>query len=182
VIPLLRGRFGRPYEFVARCPSTQRLLAAEAPEGAVVAADEQTEGRGRLGRSWAAEPGTALLFSLLLRPRVNTARLPELMPLAAEAGAEAIEAATGLRADVKHPNDLLVAGRKVAGMQAEARGDHVVLGVGVNVNQAPVQLPRETRLPATSLRIAGGGELDRAELLAELLLHLERRYDAWNGA
>ena len=73
----LRGRFGRPYTFVDRCASTQRLLDG-AREGAVVATDEQTEGRGRLGRTWHAPAGTSLLFSIVLEPRVPGERLPEL--------------------------------------------------------------------------------------------------------
>src|SRR5207248_1487259 len=78
VTPLLRGRFGRPYRHVERCPSTQRLLGPEDEEGTVVVAEEQTEGRGRLGRTWHAPAGTSVLFSVALRPAVEPARLPAL--------------------------------------------------------------------------------------------------------
>src|SRR5215217_1324121 len=115
VVPLLRGRFGRPYIFVARCTSTQRLLDG-APEGAVAATDEQTEGRGRLGRTWHAPAGSSVLFSLVLVPPVPLDRLPGLSPVAGRAVAEAIAAETGLAATVKHPNDVLVRSRKVAGV------------------------------------------------------------------
>src|SRR5919204_3755977 len=102
--PQLRGRFGRPFTFVERCTSTQRLLDG-APEGAVAAAGEQTEGRGRLGRTWHAPVGTSLLFSIVLEPRVPPAQLHELSLVAGAAVAEAVEAETGLRTRVKHPND-----------------------------------------------------------------------------
>ena len=178
VRPLLRGRFGRDYRYVERTPSTQRLLD-DAREGAVAVTEEQTQGRGRLGRSWHARSGTSVLVSLLLEPRVASARLPELTPLAGEACADAIAAVTGLAATIKPPNDVLVGGRKVAGILAEARDGRVVLGVGINVNVAADELPLETETPAGSLSLAAGREVSRAELLAELLLRLEERYDHW---
>src|ERR671929_1610167 len=90
VVPRLRGRLGRTYRFVDSCASTQRLLEDDDPEGAVVVADEQTEGRGRLGRRWLAPAGTSLLVSILLRPEVEPARLPELSLVAGRACADAI--------------------------------------------------------------------------------------------
>ena len=179
VVPLLCGRFGRDYLYVAACASTQRLLRADDPEGALAVTDHQTEGRGRLGRSWTDAPGTSLLCSLLLRPPVPADRLPQLTLVAAEACAEAIARVTGLAPGVKEPNDVLVAGRKVAGLLGEAAAGRVVLGIGVNANQTTEDLPSGTRLPATSLRAELGSPVDRAALLAELLLRLEERYDAW---
>ena len=177
VVPLLRGRFGRPYRFVARCASTQRLLDGAA-EGAVAATDEQTEGRGRLGRKWYAPPGSSVLFSIVLTPRVPPARLPELTVVAAHAVAEAIAHETRLAAAVKHPNDVLVGGRKVAGVLAEAREGRVVLGVGVNVSQRRDELPDRPQHAATSLALEGS-DVDRRALLATVLECLERRYDEW---
>lgn len=179
VMPLLEGRFGRPYTFLERTESTQRELPADAPEGAVVAADEQTAGRGRLGRPWLAEPQTSLLFSLNLRPVVETPRLPELSILAGHAVAGGIWQVTGLRPGIKPPNDLLVEGRKLAGILAEARDGRVVLGIGINVNTAPEDLPREVDGEPTSLFAELGAPVDRAPLLAAILLELERRYDRW---
>lgn len=179
ILPRLRGRFGRPYEHVGSTPSTQLLLPPEAPEGALVVAEEQTAGRGRLGRRWLAPAGTSLLCSLQLRPDVPSERLPELTGVAAHAVGEAVAALTGLETELKFPNDVLVGGRKVAGVLAEAREERVVLGVGINVNVPAEELPREVDLPATSLLAETGRELDRAELLAELLERLERRYDRW---
>jgi BirA family biotin operon repressor/biotin-[acetyl-CoA-carboxylase] ligase len=178
VLPRLRGRLGRPYRYLESCPSTQRELDDTDREGTVVATGHQTEGRGRLGRTWIDAPGTGLLFSLLLTPDVPADRLPELTVLAAEAVAEAI----GAGATVKEPNDVLLAGRKVAGVLGEASEGRVVLGVGVNVNQVPDQLPLGTQLPATSIRIERGEPLDRAELLVAILDVLERRYDEWLSA
>lgn len=179
VLPLLRGRFGREYRYVESTPSTQLLLDREAPEGAVVVSDEQTAGRGRLGRRWLAPAGTSLLCSVQLRPDVSGERLPELTVVAARACGDAIEAVTGLEAKLKFPNDLLLDGRKVAGVLAEAREGRVVLGIGVNVNIDADTLPVDVDMPATSLLVAGGAEVDRAALLVELLAALERRYDGW---
>jgi BirA family transcriptional regulator, biotin operon repressor / biotin---[acetyl-CoA-carboxylase] ligase len=182
VVPMLRGRLGRPYRFVERTASTQRLLGVDDPEGAVVVADEQTEGRGRLGRQWLAPAGTSLLVSVLLRPDVEPTRLPELSLVAGRACAEAIAETAGLETEVKFPNDVLVEGRKVAGILAEASEGRVVLGIGVNVSQEAGQLPAQARTPATSLLVETGREIDRAELLVALLDRLERRYDEWLGA
>src|SRR5206468_10837810 len=107
------------YVYAERCTSTRRLLDAAMPEGAVAVADEQTQGRGRMGRMWVAPPGTSLLLSVALRPDVEAERLPTLTIVAAEAIAEVV-GALGLDATVKEPNDVLVAGRKVGGVLAEA--------------------------------------------------------------
>jgi BirA family transcriptional regulator, biotin operon repressor / biotin---[acetyl-CoA-carboxylase] ligase len=177
VEPLLQGRLGRPYRFVEECASTQRLLAPNEPEGATVASDLQTEGRGRLGRRWETPPAQALLFSILLHPRPPMPLWPELSLVAGEAVARALPVA----ADVSPPNDVMIGGRKVVGVLPEATTGRVVLGIGVNVNQARDELPGDTVKPATSLRIELGREVDRAELLAALLLELERGYDAWDA-
>ena len=177
LLPRLRGRFGRPFTFGVRCAATQRLLAGAA-DGAVAAADEQAEGRGRLGRTWQAQAGTSLLFSIVLIPPVPPGKLPELSLVAGEAVAEAIAMETGLHAAIKHPNDVLIAGRKVAGILAEAAEGRVVLGIGVNVSQTEDQLPQDVVTAATSLSLEGA-VVDRAELLATILERLEARYDAW---
>jgi biotin-[acetyl-CoA-carboxylase] ligase BirA-like protein len=179
VLPRLRGRFGREYSYVESTPSTQLLLDLDAREGAVAVAGEQTAGRGRLGRRWFAPAGTSLLCSIQLRPEISPERLPELTGVAARACTDAIAALTGLEPELKFPNDLLIGGRKVAGILAEAREARVVLGVGINVNVPESELPTEVDRPATSLFAETGHAINRADLLAELLEHLERRYDAW---
>ena len=161
VVPRVRGRFGLDYRYVESTPSTQLLLPPDAPEGAVVAAGEQTAGRGRLGRTWHAPAGTSLLCSVQLRPTVSQERLPELTGVAARACADAIEAVAGGQTELKFPNDVLVGSRKVAGILAEA------------------DLPTGLDTPATSLLAETGREIDRVELLVELLVRLERRYGAW---
>ena len=182
VVPRLRGRFGHPYVFVDVCPSTQRLLGDEHSEGAVALTEEQTEGRGRLGRRWLSPPGVSLLFSLLLEPPVETARLPELTVVAGQATAEAIAHVTDVAPEIKLPNDILVGGRKIAGILAEARDGRVVLGIGVNVNVSAPDLPQGIDPAATSLLVETGSEIDRVELLIELLDRLERAYDEWIAA
>ena len=179
VVPRLRGHFGREYTYVESCPSTQRLLPPEAPEGAVAVADEQTEGRGRLGRRWEALAGTSILCSVQLRPAVDAAVFPELTVVGAEACAEAIRTVAGLEPALKHPNDVLIGSRKVAGILGEAGEGRVVLGTGINANVPADELPVDVRIPATSLLAETGREVDRIELLVEFLAALERRYDAW---
>jgi len=179
VSPLLRGRFGTPYRFVDSCLSTQRLLGDDDPEGAAVATDHQTEGRGRLGRVWEDIPGRSILISVLLHPRAPMPLWPELSLVAGEAVARALNAQTGIDASLRHPNDVVVAGRKLVGVLPEASTGRVVLGIGVNVNQTADQLPMGTAKPPTSLRVELGREVDRAPLLAAILHELELHYDAW---
>lgn len=176
---LLRGRLGCPYRFVEECPSTQRLLDDAEAEGTTVATDHQTQGRGRLGRAWEAPAGRALLFSVLLRPTPPPALWPELSLVAGDAVASALRAETGVAAELGHPNDVLVEGRKVAGILPEATTGRVVLGIGVNVNQTAAELPADTVKPPTSLHAETGREWPRASLLAAILGELERRYDDW---
>lgn len=179
VEPLLRGRLGRPYRFVEECASTQRLIGDAEPEGTTVATDLQTHGRGRLGRRWEAPRGRGLLFSVLLHPTPPMALWPELSLVAGDAVAAALREEDAVAAELSHPNDVLIGGRKVAGILPEASAGRVVLGVGVNVNQSADELPTETPKPATSLRIETGREQERGPLLAAILLELERGYDAW---
>jgi BirA family transcriptional regulator, biotin operon repressor / biotin---[acetyl-CoA-carboxylase] ligase len=178
VEPLLGGRFGRPYLYQERCESTQRLLEPGIPEGAVAVCDVQTGGRGRLGRGWEAPAETAVLCSTLLRPPAGR-KIAELSLVGGLAAAEAVERATGLAAQIKWPNDVMLNRRKVAGVLAEAIEDAVVLGIGLNVNQTRDDLPAEAATAPGSLRTADGVVRERAPVLADLLATLERHYDAW---
>jgi BirA family biotin operon repressor/biotin-[acetyl-CoA-carboxylase] ligase len=177
VEPLLRGRFGRPYVYAERVESTQRELPGDAPEGAVVATDEQTAGRGRLGRTWHAPARTSVLFSIVLRPNVRAAELPDLSVVAGRAVARALERVAHVMPSVKLPNDVLVNGKKVAGILAEASDGRVMLGIGINVNQSPDELPPD--VPATSLRIETGDQVDRRTVLVTVLDELELQYERW---
>jgi BirA family transcriptional regulator, biotin operon repressor / biotin---[acetyl-CoA-carboxylase] ligase len=167
--------FGEPLTYVEECASTQRLLPDDAPEGALAVADHQTAGRGRLGRVWEDVPGRSLLCSLLLRPPMPMPLWPELSLVAGGAVARAI----GHSAEIRPPNDVFLNGKKVAGILAEATKGRVVLGIGVNVNHTADELPADTVKPATSLRVELGREFDRDELLAVILVELERAYRAW---
>ncbi len=114
-----------------------------------------------------------------LRPHVPEPRLPELSLVAGAAVAEAIAAETGIHPEVKFPNDILIGGRKVAGILAEARDDRVLLGIGINANIGEDELPQGVDTPATSLQVETGAPVDRAKLLAAVLERLEAGYDAW---
>ena len=181
VAPFLAGRFGRPYLWQASCPSTQDVLRGSSlPEGAVAVAEAQTAGRGRSGRTWEAQPGAAILVSILLRPERAVA-LPQLSLVAGLAVAEGLEEATGLVAMVKWPNDVVIDDRKVAGILLESEGAKVVCGIGVNVNQDEATLPMRPGLPAGSIAGLTGRQHDRAPLLGAVLNALERRYDAFRA-
>jgi BirA family biotin operon repressor/biotin-[acetyl-CoA-carboxylase] ligase len=156
------------------------MLDAAQPEGAVAVCEEQTAGRGRMGRSWVAPLGSSILMSVLLRPPAER-RAAELTLVAGVATAIAVEHATGLAAQIKWPNDVMLDRRKVAGCLAELKDGAVVLGIGLNVNQKPGELPRETKVPPGSLRSVTGREYERGPILADLLLELEQRYDAWRS-
>ncbi|HEX6723713.1 MAG TPA: biotin--[acetyl-CoA-carboxylase] ligase [Gaiella sp.] len=178
VEPLLRGRFGRPYLWSESCASTQDLLrGSDLPEGAVAVTEHQTSGRGREGRPWEDVAGKALLLSLLLRPPAG-APAEQLALVAGLAVAEAVEESRDA-AGIKWPNDVVLGGRKVAGVLLEASEGVVVCGIGINVAQDDAELPVGTPVPAGSLLGVTGTAPKRADLLAALLEILEHRYDAW---
>jgi len=175
------------------------LASGGAPEGLVLAAEQQRAGRGRMGRAWVAPPRAALTFSLLLRPQaVPRARHGWLPLLAGLATAEAVRAVTPVDARLKWPNDVLAgAGNtlaggsggvvppgKLGGILAEAAAGAVVVGIGLNVSTEPDELPPPGpgALPATSLRIAASPGPDRGVLLAAILTGFERGYRAWTRA
>lgn len=157
-----------------------RRAVAGAPEGLLILTDEQTHGRGRLGRTWQAPPGTSLMGSLLLRPASPVALLPQLPLLIGLALVEACEPfVTGTQLSLKWPNDLLADGRKCAGILVESTGpDAVVVGMGVNVDWRAVDRPDELAA-ATSLWEATRGPVDRWRLLVAVVDRLDRRYRAW---
>jgi BirA family biotin operon repressor/biotin-[acetyl-CoA-carboxylase] ligase len=167
-------QLGQPRLHVETCESTQALVDTSLPEGAIVVADHQTSGRGRLGRRWEAPPGTAILCSLLLKPPASRGA-PELALVAGVAVADAIERATGLAVQLKWPNDVMLRRAKIAGILAEMRGGAVILGVGLNVNQKREEMPER----AGSLRSLTGREWNRDALLDELLDDLGARYAEW---
>jgi BirA family biotin operon repressor/biotin-[acetyl-CoA-carboxylase] ligase len=165
---------------LGRVDSTQAVAFALAADGAadrtVVVAQAQTAGRGRRGRLWLDEPGASLLTSIILRPRLEPARLPTLSLTAGVAVVEALERVTGLKPRLKWPNDVLVDGCKLAGILLESRigpSPLVVLGIGVNLGQRV--FPPDLAERATSVRLATGRRVDADTLLTALLESL----DAW---
>jgi BirA family biotin operon repressor/biotin-[acetyl-CoA-carboxylase] ligase len=183
------GRLASAFEFFATIASTNDValersaaaaLARRDAEGLVVVADEQTAGRGRRGHAWFSPPGSGLYVSVVLAParaRVDPARATVLLTLAAGVAiAEGVAAATGLRPDLKWPNDLQVSRRKLAGILAEGTaGNHVVLGYGINI--APAAFPPELRARATSIESELGKPTDPVHVLVETLAALSCRYD-----
>lgn len=170
--------FFAPLRVVGHTPSTMTLAAeladVGAPQGATVVADEQTAGRGRLGRAWVAPPGSSLLVSVVLRPSLPPRSVWLVAALAGVSLAEAVQAEVGAGrcagVGLKWPNDLLIGERKAAGLLVEARmrGQRllaVILGMGVNVNQGAGDFPPEVAGRATSVALAAGHPVDRAALL-----------------
>ena len=150
-----------------------------ATEGTVVIAEQQTAGRGRMGRPWQANPNENLIFSIVLRPRLSADAL-NLLPLyVAVAVSEAIESVTGLKVECKWPNDILYNGKKLAGILIEGslkqdKVDYVVIGVGINVNQTKFE--GDLSAKASSLKLESKKEIDRARLFKEILSGLEKDY------
>jgi BirA family transcriptional regulator, biotin operon repressor / biotin---[acetyl-CoA-carboxylase] ligase len=153
------------------------LLEKGAPDGTLVAADTQTQGRGRFGRKWVTIPGAALAFSLALRPdEKDLERLAFYAPLAGLAVCQALTLDYRLPAEVKWPNDVLLARRKTCGILVEAvwqgsRLQGVVVGIGVNVAPSAVPPDSQVLFPATCVEQALGHPLDRVELMAAILRH-----------
>ena len=182
------GPFVARVRYYATTGSTNDVAASLAsdPEsfGTVVIADAQTAGRGRRGHTWFSPAGSGLYVSVILTPSraaIDPDRATTLLTLAAGVAlAEGIERATGLAPAIKWPNDLLVAGRKLAGILAEAFGGAVVLGYGVNIG--PMAYPAELRDRATSLETELGRPIDRSTIAVETLAALASRYaDLVNG-
>src|ERR1700737_1305564 len=150
------------------------------PEGAVVLAEEQTAGRGRAGHLWHSERAAGIYVTLLLRPRLAPVQAPLLTMMAGLSAHAAIQAQTGLSVDLKWPNDLLIAGKKVGGILTEMHAEpaqvrFVIVGLGLNVNQE--KFPAELGAAAPSLRVESGRPQSRLELLVRLLREFERDYN-----
>lgn len=159
----------------------EKLARDGVREGVVVFAEAQTRGRGRLGRTWLSPARKGLWFSVLLRPDLRPQQATQLTVASATALARAIRRQTNLTPEIKWPNDILIGGRKVAGILTElsAELDHVrylIIGIGVDVNLATADLPPELRKLATSLRIEIGQPVLRTELAAAILQELDADY------
>ncbi len=177
------SEMGRKIVHYFRADSTNsvalKLAARGAAQGTVVVSEEQTQGRGRLGRSWYSEKSSGIYASVILRPPLSPAAAPILALTAGLAAHHAITSVTGLAADIRWPNDLLVNGKKVAGILTEMNAEldrlhAVVLGFGINVNHR--EWPVELKAVATSLKIEGKKTYSRAQVLVALLKELEKFY------
>ena len=151
-------------------------------EGAVVFAEAQTKGRGRLGRKWMSPARKGLWFSVLLRPRLRPQAATQVTVAAATALCRSIREQTDLRPEIKWPNDILIGGRKVAGVLTELSAEidtikHLTLGIGIDVNLAASDFPPDLRKTATSLKIEAGRSISRVDLAAAILRELDRDYE-----
>ena len=160
-----------------------RLAREGATEGTLIVANAQTSGRGRLGRSWVSPPGSGLYLSIILRPGCHPDWLPRLTLTAGVAVASAIRE-IGMRPQLKWPNDILIADRKVGGILTEAvfdkkRIDFAILGIGINVNTERDELPISVRRLATSLGLSLGKPVSRIHFLQTLLRQLEQWYESF---
>jgi len=182
---LVSSRIGRHLVCLGTTASTNadafRLAEEGAEEGTVVVADGQSAGKGRRGRVWTSPQGVNLYCSVVLRPDILPHEAPQLTFLSAVAVVRAISQESGLTAEIKWPNDVLLQGKKVAGllneMSAETDGiNFVILGIGVNLNMSRDQFPDDLRAPATSLQLERGMPVQRARFAALLLNELDRLY------
>ncbi len=178
------GVIGKRYHFFPVVDSTNRVARDMAergePEGAVVAADYQTAGRGRKGRRWHSPAGRNLYFSVILRPSISAAFIYHVTMLASVAVCQALRELE-VDALIKWPNDVYVSGKKICGVLTEADllssgVNYLVVGVGVNVNAGPEDFPEDVRGIATSLLMEKGIRFNRAKLLARILLLMDRWY------
>ena len=176
--------FGKRFYHFFKTDSTNRvameLAYAGEEEGAVILAETQTEGRGRAGRRWHSEQGTGIYVTIVLRPRLSPVQAPLLTMLAGLSLHSAILAQTGLNAELKWPNDILIDGKKLGGILTEMHAEptqvrFVIVGIGLNVNQE--KFPAELSSIATSLRKESGKAHSRLELLVRLLREFETDYN-----
>ena len=159
----------------------EKLARDGVKEGVVVFAESQTRGRGRLGRKWISPAHKGLWFSILLRPDLRPQETTQLTVASAIALRRAIQFETGLKPEIKWPNDILISGKKVAGILTELSAEvdrvkHVILGIGVDVNLDVKEFPPELRKAATSLKIESGKTIERAELATAILREFDRDY------
>jgi BirA family biotin operon repressor/biotin-[acetyl-CoA-carboxylase] ligase len=159
----------------------EKLARDGVKEGVVVFAESQTRGRGRLGRKWASPARKGLWFSVLLRPRLRPNEATQLTVASATALRRAIEIETGLQPEIKWPNDIVLRGKKAAGILTELHAEldqvkYVNLGIGVDVNLNPGDFPAELRKTATSLKAELGSSISRPDLAAAILLELDKDY------
>ncbi len=170
------------YQTLQSTNQTALQLASQgARNGTIVVAEQQTAGRGRLGRSWLSPSGLGIYITIILKPQFKTEQASGITLMTGLIVATTIEEQTGLPLAIKWPNDLLINGHKVCGILSEISADrekieHLVVGIGININQSVADFPDDLRTTATSLQIATGRYINRVQLLQKLLLNFEKGY------
>ncbi len=187
-LKLKTKRLGHKQTYFDEIDSTQIMAHQYAqngvPEGHLVVTNEQTAGKGRLGRKWYAKAGTTIAMSLILRPDLPPQRTPQLTLLTAVAVIRAIKHVTGIDCEIKWPNDILINGKKLVGILTEMHAEpdvvhSVIIGIGMNVNQNKEEIPPEIQEIATSLAQEKGEKIERAGLIAAILNEFEQLYDLY---
>ncbi|SEM08177.1 BirA family transcriptional regulator, biotin operon repressor / biotin-[acetyl-CoA-carboxylase] ligase [Paenisporosarcina quisquiliarum] len=189
IIPNLKTKqLGRTIEYYTTCESTQIIAADKAregvPHGTVVIAEEQTDGRGRLDRSWNSTANKGIWMSVIIRPAISPQFAAQFTLVSAVAITQAIQEVTNLTPEIKWPNDILINGKKVTGILTELQADmdivhSIIIGIGVNVNQELSAFEESIQKTATSLKIENGEEIDRSLLVAKILYYLEKYGDLY---
>lgn len=164
--------------------SEAKRRAPERSEGTIILSEEQTAGKGRQGRQWTSPRGKGIWLSLILKPDIDSQKVPQFTQIAAAAICMALEKKGIIKIEIKWPNDILVKGRKFCGILTEmqSRGktvDHVVLGIGLNVNMNRQDFPEELQHQATSLFLETGQIWERPQLIAEIINEFEPLYSQY---
>ena len=159
-------------------------IAIEEAEGTTIVAEEQTKGKGRLGRTWLSPKGKGIYFSVILKPKFSPMEVAKITLLGAAAVNRALDD-LGIKSSIKWPNDIVIGGRKVCGILTEMSSElsminYVVMGIGINANFDQADIPLELQDKATSLKLKNGKNINRRELLAAILNHLEDLYLKFN--
>ncbi|GIN21073.1 MAG TPA: biotin--[acetyl-CoA-carboxylase] ligase [Bacillus bacterium] len=181
-------RFGRNIHYYESLGSTQKaahqLAHDGAPEGTLVIAEEQTSGRGRLGREWHSLSGKGIWMSLIVKPDLPPQKAPQFTLISAVAVARAVEEITGITPEIKWPNDVLIRGKKVVGILTELQAESdkissLIIGIGMNANHGQEDFPEHVAHTATSLFIEKGEKISRAALIQCFLKYFERYYSIY---
>lgn len=187
-LKLKTTRIGREQTYYDVVESTQTIahqyVQQGAKEGHVIVADEQTAGKGRLGRKWHSRNGTSISMSIILRPDLPPQKTPQLTLLTAVAVIRAIKQVTGIDCQIKWPNDVLINGKKIVGILTEMHAEpdvvhSVVIGIGLNVNQRMEEMSDEIKKIATSLANEKGEKIERAAIISSILNEFETLYDLY---
>lgn len=176
------GKYIHHFDSIDSTNTIAKKMAAEgAFEGTVIIAEEQTGGRGRLGRSWISPKGTGIWMSIVLRPNIEPTEAAKITQITAAAVATAIRKVTGCNVGIKWPNDIIIHKKKVCGILTEMSAElnsvnYIIVGIGINVNVDFEDFPEEVRKIATSIKICSGKEVSRKDIVKEILHEFQKLY------